>query len=40
MSATGPDGGPVNMTGMALEIVRCQSDGTWLFVVDDPFARS
>lgn len=39
MSATGPDGGPINLTGKALEIVRRQSDGTWLLVVDDPFAR-
>ncbi len=39
MSATGPDGTVVNMTGKSIEVVRRQSDGTWLFVVDDPFAR-
>ena len=27
------------MKGKALEIVRRQSDGTWLFAIDDPFAR-
>jgi uncharacterized protein (TIGR02246 family) len=27
------------MQGKALEIVRRQPDGTWLFAIDDPFAR-
>jgi len=35
----GPDGAPVKMAGKAIEIVRRQPDGTWRFVVDDPFAR-
>ena len=39
MSARGPDGGPLELTGKALEIVRRQPDGSWLFVVDDPWAR-
>jgi uncharacterized protein (TIGR02246 family) len=39
MTAKGPDGQPAAMTGKAVEIVRRQADGTWLFAVDDPFAR-
>jgi uncharacterized protein (TIGR02246 family) len=39
MTAKGPDGQPTAMTGKAIEIVRRQSDGGWLFAVDDPFAR-
>ncbi len=35
----GPDGATVKMAGKAIEIVRRQPDGTWRFVVDDPFAR-
>lgn len=40
MTASGPDGNPMSMTGKALEVVRRQPDGTWLFAVDDPFARA
>jgi uncharacterized protein (TIGR02246 family) len=39
MSAQGPDGNTITVSGRALEIVRRQGDGTWLFAVDDPFAR-
>jgi uncharacterized protein (TIGR02246 family) len=39
MRATGPDGTPLATSGKALEVVRRQADGTWRFVVDDPFAR-
>ena len=39
MAATGPDGTSVHLSGKALELVRRQSDGTWRFVLDDPFAR-
>ena len=39
MTAKGPDGQPAAMSGKAIEIVRRQADGTWLFAVDDPFAR-
>jgi ketosteroid isomerase-like protein len=35
--ATAPDGSAVDMTGKAREIVRRQPDGSWLFVVDDPY---
>jgi ketosteroid isomerase-like protein len=41
-SATGTDanGKPVSFKGGALEVVRRQDDGTWRFVIDDPYARS
>ena len=39
MSATGPDGSAIKTTGKAVEVMRRQADGTWLFVVDAPFAR-
>ena len=34
---TGPDGSPVNMEGKGVEIVRRQADGTWKFIIDNPF---
>jgi uncharacterized protein (TIGR02246 family) len=39
MSAKTADGSPIEAAGKALEIVRRQADGTWRFVIDDPFAR-
>lgn len=38
-TGVGPDGKSVDMKGRAIEIVRRQADGSWLFVLDDPFAR-
>jgi uncharacterized protein (TIGR02246 family) len=37
LEGTGPDGKPVKMEGQSAEIVRRQSDGTWLFVIDSPY---
>ena len=37
--AKAADGRPIEAGGRAMEIVRRQPDGTWRFVVDDPFAR-
>ncbi len=34
MSASGREA-----TGRAIEVVRRQADGSWRYVVDDPFAR-
>jgi len=39
MSAKGPDGRPIETAGKAIEVVRRQLDGTWRFILDDPFAR-
>ena len=37
---TEPSGQKISISGKALEMVRRQADGTWRFVLDDPFARS
>ncbi len=34
------DGREATRAGRALELVRRQTDGTWRFVVDDPYGRS
>lgn len=39
MKSVGPDGQAVDGSGKAIEIVRRQPDGSWLFVLDDPFGR-
>ena len=39
MSAKRDDGQPVEASGKAIEVVRRQGDGTWRFILDDPFAR-
>jgi uncharacterized protein (TIGR02246 family) len=39
MSATGRDGLLRERAGKAIEVVRRQPDGTWRFVIDDPYAR-
>jgi uncharacterized protein (TIGR02246 family) len=33
-----PDGNPVNMEGRSTEVMRRQSDGSWLDVIDDPYS--
>jgi uncharacterized protein (TIGR02246 family) len=38
-SITAPDGEETAISGKAIEVVRKQPDGTWLFAVDDPRAR-
>jgi uncharacterized protein (TIGR02246 family) len=37
--ATDPEGKRIELDGHAIEIVRRQADGTWRFVIDDPYAR-
>lgn len=39
MSGRMADGFPFSMRHKAMEIVRRQPDGTWRFVIDDPYAR-
>ena len=36
LSATGPDGGPIRMTGTSQEVAQCGRDGAWRYVIDDP----
>jgi len=38
-SATDGDGKRIELSGRAVEIVRRQPDGTWRFVIDDPYGR-
>lgn len=35
---TAPGGCLVNLSGRGSEVVRRQPDGTWLYVIDNPFA--
>jgi ketosteroid isomerase-like protein len=37
LSGTGSDGNAVNMTGKSADVLRKQSDGSWLFVIDNPW---
>ena len=37
LSGTGPDEQPIEMTGRSVEVLRQQSDGQWLVIVDHPF---
>jgi uncharacterized protein (TIGR02246 family) len=38
LSATDPDGNAiVEMAGRTSDVARRQSDGSWLFVIDDPY---
>jgi ketosteroid isomerase-like protein len=36
-SGTGPDGNPVNMAAKSADVLRHQTDGTWQFVIDNPW---
>jgi uncharacterized protein (TIGR02246 family) len=36
---TDPEGALVEIAGESIEVVRRQPDGTWRFVLDDPYAR-
>lgn len=37
LKSTGPDGRPAEMTGNSVEVLRRQADGTWRYVIDDPY---
>jgi len=39
LAAVDAEGRPVTMEGRAIEVSRRQPDGSWQFVLDDPFAR-
>jgi uncharacterized protein (TIGR02246 family) len=36
-SGTGPDGNPVSMAAKSADVLRHQADGTWRFVIDNPW---
>jgi ketosteroid isomerase-like protein len=35
---TDPDGNPVNMEARSTDVMRRQSDGSWLDAIDDPYS--
>jgi uncharacterized protein (TIGR02246 family) len=37
LSGTDADGNPVDVSGQGQEVVRLQADGTWKFVIDNPW---
>lgn len=37
INGTEPDGGPINLTGRGTVVLRRQSDGTWLMVIENPW---
>jgi ketosteroid isomerase-like protein len=36
-TGTGPDGAPVTLTGRSGDVLRRQADGSWRFVIDNPW---
>ncbi len=36
LTGNGPDG-PMELRGQSVEVARKQSDGSWLFIIDNPF---
>jgi uncharacterized protein (TIGR02246 family) len=36
-TGTGPDGAPVTLTGQNADVLRRQADGSWRFVIDNPW---
>ena len=37
LKGSSPDGEPVEMEGTATDVLRKQADGSWLFVIDNPW---
>jgi ketosteroid isomerase-like protein len=37
IKGTEPDGKPINLTGRGTVVLRQQSDGTWLIVIENPW---
>jgi uncharacterized protein (TIGR02246 family) len=37
-TGSAPDGLPLELAGRAIEVLRRQPDGSWRYVVDDPYA--
>lgn len=37
LKATLPDGTPLNMTGISSDVMKKQKDGTWAYLVDNPY---
>lgn len=39
LSGTGADGKPMEMKGNAIEVLRKQTNGAWLYAIDAPFGQ-
>jgi uncharacterized protein (TIGR02246 family) len=39
-TGTGPDGEPVTLAGNNADVLRCQDDGSWRFVIDNPWGTT
>jgi uncharacterized protein (TIGR02246 family) len=39
INGTDPDGNAIEMSGQTTDVVRRQPDGSWLFVIDNPFGH-
>lgn len=37
MTGVGPDGSPVEGSGLSVAVLRRQADGSWKMIIDDPF---
>ena len=37
INGTEPEGKPINLTGKGTVVLRQQSDGTWLMVIENPW---
>ncbi len=40
LTGTDPNGEPISMSGQGSDVLRQQHDGSWLFVVDNPYGRA
>ena len=40
VAGTGPDGQRVSLTGQSADVLRLQSDGSWRFVIDNPWGTN
>jgi ketosteroid isomerase-like protein len=36
-AGTGPDGQPVKLATSSADVLRCQADGSWRIVIDNPW---
>ena len=39
LTGTGPEGETISMSGQSSDVVRQQPDGSWLFVIDNPYGH-
>jgi uncharacterized protein (TIGR02246 family) len=38
LTGTDPEGNPIELEGRTSDVARQQADGSWLFVIDNPYA--